>query len=113
MHGRSHRASKTTQHSSLQGPAEARDQVKRPQIFNFQFPISTLLEERMDKPSKYGMLPLSSHYVIFPVVQLHFCSNSPFVLMLLRFQGREESMLRLGSLQGPFELWREENNKRV
>ena len=81
-----------------------------------KFPISnfyTLLEERMDKPSKYGMLPSSSHYVIFPVAQLHFCSNSPFVLMLLRFQGREESMLRFGSLQGPFELWREENNKRV
>ena len=77
----------------------------------FKYSISnfyTFLEERMNNPSKYGMLSPSSYYMLFPVAKFHLCHNSPSVLFLQRFQRREDSMLWFGSLQRTFQLWGEE-----
>ena len=78
------------------------------------FDFYTTAKERMDNPSKYGMLIAFFIFVcIWVMAKMHLCSNPPSQFMLPRFQRSEDSMLRFRSLQGSVQLWRDERNKRV
>ena len=71
----------------------------------FKYSISnfyTLLEERMDNPSKYGMLPSSSYYMPVPVAQSHLCSNSPFVFNAAKISKKGRQPVVVGVPTGVF-----------
>lgn len=78
------------------------------------FDFYTTAKERMDNPSKYGILIALFILVTFPLCpKLRLCSNRPSQFVSSRFQRSEDRMLRLRSLQGYIQLWRDERNKRV
>lgn len=73
--------------------------------------LYNLIEERMNNPSKYGILSPSLCDILFASNKLQPYLNSTYVLLLQRFQRREYSMLWFGSLQRNWEMWKKRNSK--
>ena len=95
------------------------------QLKGFKYSMAdfySFLIERINSPSKYGMSPCPNFHCIYimcfiiVVLCLLVLSKiiSTYVLIIWgRFYGREDCMLRNGSVQGHSELWRKKNSQRV